>query len=238
MPRRCASAALRIGDRLAGEEDLAAVGLVDAGHDLDQRRFAGAVLAEQRVDLARIERERHVLERLGRVEALGDVAHLENRRRRPRRIVGWPGRAGVRLLATVPAASCHRGVRLPFDRHLSAGRPSRGSASTPTILKRYRAASPLPSASRMIRRGSRRLHRARCPIIKHTRGFSRCLTPERRTRASACSGAVPAFIVGNDAKERGDGTITPSPRPRPGWIPEESWNISTSSSSARDRAAA
>ena len=53
--------ALRLGgaadrDRLAGEQDLAAIGLVDAGDDLDQRRFAGAVLAEQRMDFAGIER--------------------------------------------------------------------------------------------------------------------------------------------------------------------------------------
>ena len=39
--------------RAAVDQDLAAVGLIDAGHDLDQRRLAGAVLAEQRMDLAR-----------------------------------------------------------------------------------------------------------------------------------------------------------------------------------------
>ena len=50
--------ALRVLRGLAGRDrrpvdaDLAAVLLLDAGHDLDQRRLAGAVLAEQRVDLA------------------------------------------------------------------------------------------------------------------------------------------------------------------------------------------
>ena len=39
--------------RLPVERDRAGVGLIDARHDLDQRRFAGAVLAEQRMHLAR-----------------------------------------------------------------------------------------------------------------------------------------------------------------------------------------
>jgi hypothetical protein len=39
-------------DRLAVERDVAGVGLVDAGEDLDQRRLAGAVLADERGDLS------------------------------------------------------------------------------------------------------------------------------------------------------------------------------------------
>ena len=44
--------AVRVGgvgqpDRLAVEQDLARVGLVDAGEDAHQRRFAGAVLAHE-----------------------------------------------------------------------------------------------------------------------------------------------------------------------------------------------
>ena len=39
-------------DRRAIDADLAGVLLLDAGHDLDQGRFAGPVLAQQRVDLA------------------------------------------------------------------------------------------------------------------------------------------------------------------------------------------
>jgi hypothetical protein len=50
---------------------------VDTGHDLDQRGLARAVLADQRVHLARIERQRHILHRLRGVEALGDVLHLK-----------------------------------------------------------------------------------------------------------------------------------------------------------------
>jgi hypothetical protein len=38
-----------------------------------------AVLADQRVYLAGIERQRHILQRLRGVEALGDMLHFENR---------------------------------------------------------------------------------------------------------------------------------------------------------------
>ena len=46
--------------RLAVDADRARVRLVDAGQDLDQRALAGAVLADQRVDLAGAQVERHV----------------------------------------------------------------------------------------------------------------------------------------------------------------------------------
>jgi hypothetical protein len=70
---------LRVADvhRLAVDQDLTGVGAVDAGHDLDQRGLARAVLADQRVHLARIERQRHILQRLRGVEALGDVLHFK-----------------------------------------------------------------------------------------------------------------------------------------------------------------
>ena len=104
--------ALRLGgaadrDRLAGQEDLAAVRLVDAGHDLDQRRLAGAVLAEERVHLAGMEGQRDGLERLGRGKALGDVANFEDRRDRrlsARRRVAFRRAHPFRLPARLRAA--------------------------------------------------------------------------------------------------------------------------------------
>ena len=69
----------REGDRLAEELDLARVGAVRAGQDLEQRRLAGAVLAEQGVDLGRPDFEMDVLERLHAGEALADAGHLEDR---------------------------------------------------------------------------------------------------------------------------------------------------------------
>ena len=76
-------------DRLTVHEDLARIELLDAGHDLDERRLAGAVLAQQGMDLAAVEREGHVRERLGRPERPGYVTHLQDRR--DRRVSPRPG---------------------------------------------------------------------------------------------------------------------------------------------------
>ena len=46
-------ARVRDGDRFAVDRDLAGVGMVDARDDLDQRRLAGAVVADDRVHLVR-----------------------------------------------------------------------------------------------------------------------------------------------------------------------------------------
>ena len=51
MPSRRACAGLCIVTALAAPDDLAGVGPHDAVDDLDQRALAGAVFAEQRVDL-------------------------------------------------------------------------------------------------------------------------------------------------------------------------------------------
>ena len=66
-------------DRLAVEEDLAAVGVVDAGDALDQRRLAGAVVADERHHLACSHLEVDVGERLDRAEVLRHSAELEER---------------------------------------------------------------------------------------------------------------------------------------------------------------
>ena len=65
--------------RLTVDDELAGVRLLDAGHHLDQRRLAGPVLADEGVHLARVERERRTVERLGRAEAPGDAAYLDDR---------------------------------------------------------------------------------------------------------------------------------------------------------------
>jgi hypothetical protein len=63
--------------RLAVDGDLAFVGLVDAGQDLDQRRLAGAVLADERRHLARIELERDLVQRRTPGKRLGDAGQSE-----------------------------------------------------------------------------------------------------------------------------------------------------------------
>ena len=64
---------------LAVDVDLAGIGPVGAGQDLDQGRLAGAVMAEQADDLAGMEIDRHVVDRLDAAEGDGDVAHLDER---------------------------------------------------------------------------------------------------------------------------------------------------------------
>ena len=61
------------------EDDLAAVGLIGPGQDFDQRRLAGPILAEQRVNLPSAARKRDVAQRLDAAERLRDIQHFENR---------------------------------------------------------------------------------------------------------------------------------------------------------------
>ena len=66
-------------DRTPREQDLAGIGLVHAGKDLDQRRLAGAVLAEKRMDLAAADVEIDVVERPRRGEPLDEALDDEER---------------------------------------------------------------------------------------------------------------------------------------------------------------
>ncbi len=72
-----------VGHVLTRVEDGAAVGRVNAGEDLDERRFAGAVFAEQRDDLAAPDFHLHVVQRLRAAEALRDAARLKHGPSRP-----------------------------------------------------------------------------------------------------------------------------------------------------------
>ena len=74
MPSVEAGAGRGDPDRLAVDQDLAFVRLLHAGEDADQRRLAGAILAQQDMDLARIELERDAVIGHHAGEALGDVA--------------------------------------------------------------------------------------------------------------------------------------------------------------------
>ena len=67
-------------DDAAAQADLAGVGAMDAGEDLDQRRLAGAVLAEQRMHLAGADVEVDSVERQRAGEALGQAGDLEQAR--------------------------------------------------------------------------------------------------------------------------------------------------------------
>ena len=114
--------------RLTVDDDLAGVRLLDAGHDLDQRRLAGAVLTEEGVDLARVEGERRTVERLGRAEAPRDAAYLDDR-------------LGIALLVRHPSGPavgrcrCQETIRAP--RPAGAWRPCvawAGCGQPPTLV--------------------------------------------------------------------------------------------------------
>ena len=73
----------RVDDRfqlhgLAEDRDLAGVGPVEAREDLDERRLAGAVVADQAEHLALAQVQAHVAQRRDRAEALGDVLDAQD----------------------------------------------------------------------------------------------------------------------------------------------------------------
>ena len=110
MPRPSARAATgeAIATGLALPEDFSGARLDDAVEDLHQRRLAGAVFAEQRVDLARRDREVDAVVGEEIAVALGDSAQFDEGR-------CWGGRSHVtagpvsrlRIVAPVVAA-CFR----------------------------------------------------------------------------------------------------------------------------------
>ena len=67
-------------DRLAVDADLAGVGFVEAVEDRHQRRFAGAVLADDAVDDAAFDDEVDVLVGVNRAEALVDADQFDGGR--------------------------------------------------------------------------------------------------------------------------------------------------------------
>ena len=100
-------------DLLTVEQQRAGVGLMDAGQDLDERALAGAVLADQPMDLARPQLERDVVERLGRVEPLRDA----DERRAARRARRAPRSSSVDRRGRVDA---RRAIATGREVHLDA----------------------------------------------------------------------------------------------------------------------
>ena len=88
MPLAIASDGLLIVDRRPVEQDLALVGRGEPVEDVHQGRLAGAVLAEQRVDLARRHIEVDVVVGEDTRIALRDAPHLERAVRVSRRSCG------------------------------------------------------------------------------------------------------------------------------------------------------
>ena len=81
MPSAFASRGLLIETGLPSMQDLAGVRRVGARQDAHQRRLAGAVAADQADDLAGLEVDGHLVDRVDAAERDADVAHLDERRR-------------------------------------------------------------------------------------------------------------------------------------------------------------
>ena len=103
--------------RLAVDQDLAAVGLVEAVEDVHQRRLAGAVLADDAVDRAGRDDEVDVAVGVDRAEALVDAAQLD-RRRRPARPASGVGASAAPSGAADCCVECSLDLELAGDDRL------------------------------------------------------------------------------------------------------------------------
>ena len=68
----------RKNDRLAEQLDFARIRALGAGQNLEQRRLASAILAQERMDLRRSHFEMDVLQRKHAGKALADASHFED----------------------------------------------------------------------------------------------------------------------------------------------------------------
>ena len=81
MPLRVILFGGKPDDRLALEEDVALLGRVDAGHEVEERRLAGAVGPDHADDLVLVDVQVEVGDHLQPAERLRDALQLEQRRR-------------------------------------------------------------------------------------------------------------------------------------------------------------
>src|SRR4030095_14221086 len=106
---------------------IVAVG-IDAAQNLHQGRLAGAVLADQRMDLPRLHREVHVAQGLDAGKALAYAAHFKN--------------CGLRVLCLASvAAPVITGPAVPLNRTANACSSRRRSAPSPSCSCRRQQAS-------------------------------------------------------------------------------------------------
>src|SRR5271170_8208511 len=112
-------------DRLAVDADLAGVGLVEAVENRHQRRFSGAILADDAVNDAAFDDEIDVIVGVNRAEALVDADQFDG----GRGFLGLSGHAGLsspgkRFRGHAPSTAL-RAVPLPHSAFAPWGRTSR-----------------------------------------------------------------------------------------------------------------
>ena len=84
-----------------------ALGCHAAGDDLDQRRFAGAVVAEERDNLAATDGEADAAQRFDGAEMLGDALKPEQRRGNTVRLLAYAHRACAPLGSQAKTEALH-----------------------------------------------------------------------------------------------------------------------------------
>ena len=100
---------------LAAELEGSGVGRVESGENVEEGRLAGAVRTDQAVDLARLDRDADVRQRLQSAEALRDRRHPEDRRAH-RRNVTRSERCASPAAGSGVRARCARSPRSPAAR--------------------------------------------------------------------------------------------------------------------------
>ena len=134
-------------DRLTEEGDTPLVGVLSASDDLDERGLASAVLAEQGMDLARVDRQVNVVESLDTGVVLADVDGVEQRLPELDRLCGLDrdrpedrfgrDRQGLRL-------GCRRGPG-----HDTVLTVSEASAARCGTMTKARPGAPVPALTLM-----------------------------------------------------------------------------------------
>src|SRR5262249_1634151 len=125
--------------RPAIEQDLAGIGLVDAGEDAHQGRLAGAVLADQADHLVRADRQADMVERMHAREALVDTGQAQG--------VGGPHLTILSRLRSIDSATATMIIRPCTACWIEGEMPisTMPLRSTATIITPTRVCSTPPS---------------------------------------------------------------------------------------------
>ena len=99
-------------DLTPAHEDLASVGLIEAGENFDQRRLAGAVLTDKGVDFARHDRQVDAIQRERAEKALRQTPDLD----RGTRICRHGSSLGCPIFASTERAASAMEAKLPEGR--------------------------------------------------------------------------------------------------------------------------
>src|SRR5205085_11698903 len=119
-------------DRLVVQDDAAAVGRNQSGEESQERGLAGALRAEQRVELAGTDRERHVIDGARRAVALAHALHLQLGDADERRVghVARPSRGPSRIDLTITGTSASPAAARTSSTELGGAHASSEVAST------------------------------------------------------------------------------------------------------------